>query len=98
MSYLDTKNVGDKVILKGTRDNKAEDIAVTLGPHQNTQNLSKSPDLNIPRPSPKPPGSSDDPMKEFYNNCVNIAGEDLCDRLFGRRKVNNKKYFLLSSK
>ena len=84
LSYLDTKNVGDIVILKVLRDNEAEDIAVTLGPHQNSDpNLSSSPDLNIPRPSPEPPGSSDDPMKEFYENCVNMAGEDLCDRLFG---------------
>ena len=84
LSYLDTKNVGDKVILKVLRDNKAEDIAVTLGPHQNSDpNLSSSPDLNIPRPSPEPPGSTDDPMKEFYNSCVKMAGEDLCDRLFG---------------
>jgi serine protease Do len=84
LSYLDTKNVGDMVILKVLRDNKAEDIAVTLGPHQNSDpNLSLSPDLHIPRPSPEPPGSSDDPMKEFYDNCVNMAGEDLCDRLFG---------------
>ena len=84
LSYLDTKNVGDIVILKVLRDNKAEDIAVTLGPHQNSDpNLSLSPDLNIPRPSPEPPGSSDDPMKKFYENCVNMAGEDLCDRLFG---------------
>jgi serine protease Do len=84
LSYLDTKNVGDMVILKVLRDNKAEDIAVTLGPHQNSDpSLSLSPDLHIPRPSPEPPGSSDDPMKEFYDNCVNMAGEDLCDRLFG---------------
>ena len=59
LSYLDTKNVGDIVILKVLRDNEAEDIAVTLGPHQNSDpNLSSSPDLNIPRPSPEPPGSS----------------------------------------
>lgn len=87
LSYFDTKNIGDIVILKVLRDNKAEDIAVTLGPHQNSDpNLSSSPDLNIPRPSPEPPGSSDDPMKDFYNSCANMAGEDLCNRLFGGGK------------
>ena len=84
LTYLDTKKVGDTVNLKVLRDNKIEDIAVTLGSSQNfAPNPSLPPDSNIPRPSPEPPGSSDDLMKEFYENCVNMAGKDLCDRLFG---------------
>jgi S1-C subfamily serine protease len=84
LSYLDTKKVGDLVNLKVLRNNRVEDIAVTLGPSQNSgPNLSLPPDSNIPWPSPEQPGSSDDLMKEFYDNCVNIAGEDLCDDLFG---------------
>src|SRR5918995_2440803 len=84
LTYLDTKKVGDTVNLKVLRDNRIEDIAVTLGSSQNfAPNPSLPPDSNIPRPSPEPPGSSDDLMKEFYENCVNMAGKDLCDRLFG---------------
>ena len=85
LSYLDTKKVGDIVNLKVLRDNRVEDIAaVTLGPSQNSvSNPSLSPDSDIPRPSPEPPGSSNDLMDEFYDNCVNMAGEELCNSLFG---------------
>jgi S1-C subfamily serine protease len=89
LSYLDTKKVGDIVHLQVFRDNKVEDVAVTLGPGQNLQqgpspiNPSLPPDSNMPQPSPVPPGSSNNPLKEFYENCINIAGKDLCDGLFG---------------
>jgi serine protease Do len=84
LSYLDTKKVGDIVSLKVLRDNRVEDIALTLGPSQNSApNPSIPPDSNIPWPSPVPPGSSNDLSKEFYENCVDMAGEGLCDRLFG---------------
>jgi serine protease Do len=84
LSYLDTKKVGDIVSLKVLRDNRVEDIALTLGPGQNfAPNPPIPPDSNIPWPSPVPPGSSNDLSKEFYENCVDIAGEGLCDRLFG---------------
>ena len=89
LSYLGTKKVGDMVHLQVFRDNKFEDVAVTLGPDQNSQkapspiNPSLPPDSNMPQPSPVPPGSSNNPLKEFYENCINIAGKDLCDGLFG---------------
>jgi serine protease Do len=84
LSYLDTKKIGDIVSLKVLRDNRVEDIALTLGPSQNSApNPSIPPDSNIPWPSPVPPGSSSDLSKEFYENCVDMAGEGLCDRLFG---------------
>ena len=85
LAYLDTKKVGDIVNLKVLRDNRVEDIAaVTLGSSQNSvSNPSLSPDSDIPRPSPEPPGSSNDLMDEFYDNCVSMAGEELCNRLFG---------------
>jgi S1-C subfamily serine protease len=89
LSYLDTKKVGDIVHLQVFRDNKVEDVAVTLGPGQNLQqgpspiNPSLPPDSNMPQPSPVPPGSSNNPLKEFYENCINLAGKDLCDGLFG---------------
>ena len=89
LSYLGTKKVGDMVHLQVFRDNKFEDVVVTLGPDQNSQkapspiNPSLPPDSNMPQPSPVPPGSSNNPLKEFYENCINLAGKDLCDGLFG---------------
>ena len=85
VSYLDTKKVGDIVSLKVLRDNRVQDIAVTIGPGQN---FAPDPSLpqdsnNIPWPSPEAPGLSNDLMKEFYDNCADVAGENLCDRLFG---------------
>jgi serine protease Do len=85
VSYLDTKKVGDIVSLKVLRDNRVQDIAVTIGPGQNS---APDPSLpqdsnNIPWPSPEAPGLSNDLMKEFYDNCADVAGENLCDRLFG---------------
>jgi serine protease Do len=84
LSYLDSKKVGDIVHLQVIRDNKIEDVAVTLGQSQNSaMNPSLPPDSNIPQPSPAPPSSSNNLLREFYENCVNMAGKDLCDGLFG---------------
>jgi len=89
LSYLETKKVGDIVHLQIFRDNKVEDVAVTLGPSQPSReglspiNPPLPPDSNMPEPSPVPPGSSNNPLDDFYENCINIAGKDLCDRLFG---------------
>jgi S1-C subfamily serine protease len=89
LSYLDTKKVGDIVHLQVFRDNKVEDVSVTLGPAQSLQqgpspiNPPLSPDSNMPQPSPMPPGSSNNLLDEFYKGCTNIAGKDLCDQLFG---------------
>src|SRR5918996_575253 len=55
LSYLGTKKVGDMVHLQVFRDNKFEDVAVTLGPDQNSQkapspiNPSLPPDSNMPQ-------------------------------------------------
>jgi hypothetical protein len=90
LSYLDTKKVGDIVHLQVFRDNKVEDVSITLGPGQNLQqgpsptNPPLPPDSNMSQPSPMPPGSSNNPLDEFYESCINIAGKDLCDRLFGK--------------
>ena len=91
LSYLETKKVGDIVHLKVFRDNKVKDVAVTLGPSRNLQQGSSMnpplpPDSNMPQPLPVPPGSSNNPLDGFYQNCINVAGKDLCDRLFGSRK------------
>jgi serine protease Do len=91
LSYLETKKVGDIVHLQIFRDNKVEDVAVTLGPSQPPReglspiNPPLPPDSNLPEPSPVPPGSSNNPLDDFYENCINIAGKDLCDRLFDNR-------------
>jgi hypothetical protein len=89
---LETKKVGDTVHLKVFRDNKVDDVAVTLGPSQNLQqgpspiNPLLPPDSNMPQPLPVPPGSSNNLLDEFYQNCINVAGKDLCDRLFSSRR------------
>jgi S1-C subfamily serine protease len=84
LSYLDSKKAGDIVHLQVIRDNKIKDVVVTLGPSQNSaMNPSLPPDSNIPQQSPAPPSSSNNLLRDFYENCVNMAGEDLCDGLFG---------------
>jgi S1-C subfamily serine protease len=84
LSYLDSKKVGDIVHLQVIRDNKIKDLAVTLGPSQNSaMSPSLRPDSNMPEQSPEPPSSSNNLLRDFYENCVNMAGRDLCDGLFG---------------
>jgi hypothetical protein len=66
------------------RDNKIKDVAVTLGPSQNSAMIpSLPPDSTMPEQSPAPPSSSNNLLRDFYENCVNVAGRDLCDGLFG---------------
>jgi serine protease Do len=84
LSYLDSKKVGDIVHLQVIRDNKIKDVAVILGPSQNSAMIpSLPPDSNMPEQSPAPPSSSNNLLRDFYENCVNMAGRDLCDGLFG---------------
>ncbi len=86
---LSTKQIGDHVQLKVYRDKSTIDIPVIL---------KKSPELDIlgntiPSP-PNIPGDNSpfrqpfNPFDEFgngiYNQCVEIVGKDVCDRLFGR--------------
>jgi serine protease Do len=84
LSYLDSKKVGDIVHLQVIRDNKIKDLAVTLAPSQNSATSpSLRPDSNMPEQPSAPPSSSNNLLRDFYENCVNMAGRDLCDGLFG---------------
>jgi hypothetical protein len=84
LSYLDSEKVGDIVHLQVIRDNKIKDLAVTLGPSQNSaMSPSLCPDSNMPEQPSAPPSSSNNLLRDFYENCVNMAGWDLCDGLFG---------------
>lgn len=94
---LSTKQVGDSVQLTVYRDNRTVEIPVTLKEGSESDQVesilppsspfSPSPSPNIPRddsPFQQPFNPFKDFSNDIYNQCVEIAGKDACDRLFGR--------------
>lgn len=94
---LSTKQVGDTVQLTVYRDNRTVEIPVTLKEGSESDQVesllppsspfSPSPSPNIPRddsPFQQPFNPFKDFSNDIYNQCVEIAGKDACDRLFGR--------------
>ena len=94
---LSTKQVGDSVQLTVYRDNRTVEIPVTLKEGSRSDQVesilppsspfSPSPSPNIPRddsPFQQPFNPFKDFSNDIYNQCVEIAGKDACDRLFGR--------------
>ncbi|MDN5846812.1 MAG: PDZ domain-containing protein [Candidatus Nitrosocosmicus sp.] len=89
---LSTKQIGDTIQLEIYRDNKTLTIPVTLkGEPQRQQGLGER---EIPGQSPSMPGQPPSPFQPFnpfgdsrngfYEQCVQVAGKEICDRLFGR--------------
>lgn len=89
---LSTKQIGDNVQLTVYRDKTTLDIPVTLkkGPDSDLlDDAIPSPPSspNIPgdnSPFPQPFNPFDNFGNDIYNQCVEMVGKDVCDRLFGR--------------
>lgn len=87
-SYLDSKNVGDNILLHMIRDKQEIAVPLTLGISQSQQQI---PEQNPFELIPQPPFSQNDPFSgggdffgDMYNRCVEGAGREICDQLFGR--------------
>ena len=80
-SYLDSKKVGDTVQIQVIRDGQQITVPLTLGKIQSEQApLGQLPQL--PFSQEEPFGS--DPFGDMYNQCIEGAGKEVCDQLFGR--------------
>jgi serine protease Do len=80
-SYLDSKKVGDTVQIQVIRDGQQITVPLTLGKIQSEQApLGQLPQL--PFSQEEPFGS--DPFGDMYNQCIEDAGKEVCDQLFGR--------------
>jgi len=87
---LSQKQVGDRIELTVYRDNSTVEIPVTLKEGSESDLVKNI----LPPTSPDIPGDDSpfqqpfNPFKDFsndiYDRCVEIAGKDACDRLFGR--------------
>jgi hypothetical protein len=73
LSYISQKHVGDKVHLTILRDNAIKELDVILG---------KKP--NLPPYQPTSQTGGNESQEKLYNECVNVAGQSLCDFLFKR--------------
>jgi serine protease Do len=87
-SYLDSKNVGDNILIHMIRDKQEITVPLTLGISQSQQQI---PEQNPFEMIPQPPFSQNDPFGgggdffgDMYNRCVEGAGKEICDQLFGR--------------
>jgi serine protease Do len=80
-SYLDTKKVGDTVQIQVIRDGQQIAVPLTLGKIQSEQApLGQFPQLPFSQEEP----FGNDPFGDMYNQCVEGAGKEVCDQLFGR--------------
>ena len=80
-SYLDSKKVGDTVQIQVIRDGQQITVPLTLGKIRSEQApLGQLPQL--PFSQEEPFGS--DPFGDMYNQCIEGAGKEVCDQLFGR--------------
>ena len=85
LTYLEReKEVGDIVQLTILRDERTEKIPVTLGARPTSEEFA-----NIQTPAGsenEPPGRTPEelPYNGLYNECLKLAGNDICDFLFRR--------------
>jgi S1-C subfamily serine protease len=85
-SYLDTKKVGDTVQLQVIREGQEITIPLKLGKIQSDQTLREQAPL---QQLPQLPFSQEQPFGgdlfgDMYNQCIDEAGKEVCDQLFGR--------------
>jgi serine protease Do len=85
-SYLDTKKVGDNVQIRVIRDGQEITVPLKLGMLESEQTLREQGPLEQ---LPQLPFSQKDPFSgdlfgDMYNQCIEGAGKELCDQLFGR--------------
>jgi serine protease Do len=85
-SYLDTKKVGDNVQIQIIRDGQEITVPLKLGMLQSNQTFPEQPPLEqlpqLPFSQEQPFGG--DLFGDMYNQCVESAGKEVCDQLFGR--------------
>jgi serine protease Do len=85
-SYLDSKKVGDTVQIQVIREGQEITIPLKLGKIQNEQSLREQSPL---QQLPQLPFSQEEPFGgdlfgDLYNQCIEGAGKEVCDQLFGR--------------
>lgn len=85
-SYLDTKKVGDNVQIQVIRDGQEITVPLKLGKLQSEQTLREQAPLEQ---LPQLPFSQEEPFGgdlfgDMYNQCIEGAGKEVCDQLFGR--------------
>jgi len=85
-SYLDTKKVGDNVQIKIIRDSQEITVPLKLGTLEGDQALREQAPLGQ---LPQLPFSQEGPfggdlLDDMYNQCVEGAGKEVCDQLFGK--------------
>jgi serine protease Do len=85
-SYLDTKKVGDTIQVQVMREGQEISIPLKLGKIQSNQTLNEQSPLQqlpqLPFSQEQPFGG--DPLDDMYNQCIEGAGKEVCDQLFGR--------------
>ena len=84
--YLNNKGVGDNVQLQVIRDNQEIKVPLKLGQLQSEHTLREQ---VPPEQLPELPLSPEKPyggelFDEMYNQCVQSAGKEICDQLFGK--------------
>jgi C-terminal processing protease CtpA/Prc len=91
LTYLEReKKVGDTVQFTVLRNGGTENIKLTLGPRPSQQQQiseSQSQPRTLPPQEGTPPGQEQQqplPSDDLYNQCVRIAGKDICDFMFRR--------------
>ena len=89
LTYLEReKKVGDTVQFTVLRNGVTENIKLTLGPRPSEQQTSESQSQSrtLPPQGETPPGQEQQPplSDDFYDQCVRIAGKDICDFMFRR--------------
>lgn len=86
-SYLGTKKVGDNVQIQVIRDGQGITVPLTLGKLQSVEPPREQAPLEQ---LPQLPYSQQDPFGggelfgDLYNQCIEDAGKEICDQLFGR--------------
>ena len=85
LTYLEReKNVGDTVQFTALRNGGTESINLTLGPRPTAQQSQpqQPPREELPEPDQ---GQEQPPLTDqLYNQCIEIAGKDICDFMFQR--------------
>ena len=91
LTYLEReKNVGDTVQFTVLRNGGTESINLTLGPRPTAQQSQpqQPPGSLLPREEilPEPDQGQEQPplADQLYNQCIEIAGKDICDFMFQR--------------
>ena len=90
LTYLEReKKVGDTVQFTVLRNGGTENIKLTLGPRPSQQQQiseSQSQSRTLPPQEGTPPEQEQQPLPsdDLYNQCVRIAGKDICDFMFRR--------------